>query len=112
MGCGVESSSHVYGLFHSTCTAFELVLADGSLIRATEVNLRKKIINYFYGGSSFSRVKILIYFIPFRGHMVRWGFSFPPKLKLFPRNATSNCTTSPYTRKRTWPSCLRKNREI
>jgi delta24-sterol reductase len=36
MGCGIETSSHIYGLFHRTCTAYELVLADGSVIRATE----------------------------------------------------------------------------
>ncbi|KAB7501494.1 Delta(24)-sterol reductase [Armadillidium nasatum] len=32
MGTGIETSSHKYGLFQHICTAFELVLADGSLI--------------------------------------------------------------------------------
>lgn len=29
-GCGVETSSHVHGLFQHTCLAFEIVLADGT----------------------------------------------------------------------------------
>uniref|UniRef100_A0A8C7SY95 Delta(24)-sterol reductase n=1 Tax=Oncorhynchus mykiss TaxID=8022 RepID=A0A8C7SY95_ONCMY len=37
MGTGIESSSHIYGLFQHICVAFELVLADGSLVRCTEV---------------------------------------------------------------------------
>ncbi|XP_068599860.1 delta(24)-sterol reductase [Brachionichthys hirsutus] len=36
MGTGVESSSHIYGLFQHTCVAFELVVSDGSLVRCTE----------------------------------------------------------------------------
>lgn len=32
MGTGVESSSHIYGLFQHICLSFELVLADGSLV--------------------------------------------------------------------------------
>ncbi|PWA20994.1 hypothetical protein CCH79_00007405 [Gambusia affinis] len=36
MGTGIESSSHVYGLFQHICVAYELVLADGSLVRCTE----------------------------------------------------------------------------
>ncbi|XP_028902296.1 delta(24)-sterol reductase [Ornithorhynchus anatinus] len=35
MGTGIESSSHIYGLFQHICTAYELVLADGSLVRCT-----------------------------------------------------------------------------
>lgn len=37
MGTGIESSSHIYGLFQHICVAYELVLADGSLVRCTEV---------------------------------------------------------------------------
>uniref|UniRef100_A0A671MWQ1 24-dehydrocholesterol reductase n=1 Tax=Sinocyclocheilus anshuiensis TaxID=1608454 RepID=A0A671MWQ1_9TELE len=36
MGTGIESSSHIFGLFQHICVAFELVLADGSLVRCTE----------------------------------------------------------------------------
>uniref|UniRef100_A0A3P8UZR1 Delta(24)-sterol reductase n=1 Tax=Cynoglossus semilaevis TaxID=244447 RepID=A0A3P8UZR1_CYNSE len=36
MGTGIESSSHIYGLFQHICIAYELVLADGSLVRCTE----------------------------------------------------------------------------
>ncbi|XP_028818208.1 delta(24)-sterol reductase [Denticeps clupeoides] len=36
MGTGIESSSHIYGLFQHICVAFELVLSDGSLVRCTE----------------------------------------------------------------------------
>lgn len=32
MGTGVESSSHIYGLFQHICVSFELVLSDGSLV--------------------------------------------------------------------------------
>ncbi|KAK2495459.1 hypothetical protein MC885_002643 [Smutsia gigantea] len=35
MGTGIESSSHKYGLFQHVCTAYELVLADGSFVRCT-----------------------------------------------------------------------------
>lgn len=37
MGTGIEASSHIYGLFQHICVAYELVLADGSLVRCTEV---------------------------------------------------------------------------
>nr|XP_061790164.1 delta(24)-sterol reductase-like [Nerophis lumbriciformis] len=36
MGTGIESSSHIYGLFQHICVAYELVLADGSFVRCTE----------------------------------------------------------------------------
>ncbi|XP_034036341.1 delta(24)-sterol reductase [Thalassophryne amazonica] len=36
MGTGIESSSHIYGLFQHICVAYELVLANGSVIRCTE----------------------------------------------------------------------------
>lgn len=39
MGTGIESSSHIYGLFQHICVAYELVLADGSLVRCTEVSI-------------------------------------------------------------------------
>lgn len=35
MGMGVESSSHIYGLFQSICLSYEMVLADGSLIKCS-----------------------------------------------------------------------------
>ncbi|KAM4721670.1 delta(24)-sterol reductase isoform 2-T2 [Rhinophrynus dorsalis] len=35
MGTGIESSSHHFGLFQHICLAYELVLADGSLVRCT-----------------------------------------------------------------------------
>lgn len=38
MGTGIESSSHKYGLFQHVCTAYELVLADGSFVRCTPVS--------------------------------------------------------------------------
>jgi len=34
-GVGIETSSHKYGLFQHVCEAFELVLADGSLVRCS-----------------------------------------------------------------------------
>lgn len=37
MGTGVESSSHIYGLFQHICVAYEIVLSDGSVVTATEV---------------------------------------------------------------------------
>lgn len=36
MGTGLESSSHHFGLFQHICLAFEVVLADGELVRCTE----------------------------------------------------------------------------
>jgi delta24-sterol reductase len=35
-GCGVESSSHKYGLFQHTCTSMDIILADGSLVHCSE----------------------------------------------------------------------------
>jgi Delta24-sterol reductase len=35
MGFGVETSSHKYGLFQHICTAFEIVTAEGKLLRCT-----------------------------------------------------------------------------
>lgn len=37
MGTGVESSSHIYGLFQHICVAYEIILSDGSVVTATEV---------------------------------------------------------------------------
>ncbi|PNF18142.1 Delta(24)-sterol reductase [Cryptotermes secundus] len=36
MGTGVESSSHIYGLFQHICVSYELVLADGSLVTCSK----------------------------------------------------------------------------
>ncbi|KAJ8705262.1 hypothetical protein PYW07_011089 [Mythimna separata] len=36
MGTGVESSSHIYGLFQHFCTQYELVLADGSVVTCSK----------------------------------------------------------------------------
>lgn len=35
MGVAAESASHRWGCFNDTCTAFEMLLGDGSLLRAT-----------------------------------------------------------------------------
>lgn len=35
MGTGVESSSHIYGLFQHICLSYELVLADGSVVKCS-----------------------------------------------------------------------------
>jgi Delta24-sterol reductase len=37
MGIGLESSSFKFGLFHKTCTQYELVTADGDLVTCSEV---------------------------------------------------------------------------
>ncbi|XP_035456981.2 delta(24)-sterol reductase-like [Spodoptera frugiperda] len=36
MGTGVESSSHIYGLFQHFCLQYELVLADGSVVTCSK----------------------------------------------------------------------------
>ncbi|XP_055312887.1 delta(24)-sterol reductase-like [Sitodiplosis mosellana] len=36
MGTGVESSSHIYGLFQHICLSYELVLADGSVVKCSK----------------------------------------------------------------------------
>lgn len=45
MGTGVESSSHIYGLFQHICVSFELILADGSLVKCS----RNENTDLFYG---------------------------------------------------------------
>ncbi|CAL5337269.1 unnamed protein product [Camellia sinensis] len=37
-GYGIEGSSHIYGLFADTVVAYEIVLADGQVVRATKDN--------------------------------------------------------------------------
>ncbi|KAI5671036.1 hypothetical protein M9H77_11400 [Catharanthus roseus] len=37
-GYGIEGSSHLYGLFSDTVVAYEIVLADGQVVRATRDN--------------------------------------------------------------------------
>lgn len=37
-GYGIEGSSHKYGLFADTVVAYEIILADGTLVRATKDN--------------------------------------------------------------------------
>jgi len=38
MGTGIETSSHIFGLFQHTCRSYELVLADGSLVTCSAEN--------------------------------------------------------------------------
>ncbi|KAK9871159.1 hypothetical protein WA026_011440 [Henosepilachna vigintioctopunctata] len=45
MGTGIESSSHIYGLFQHTCLSYELILPDGSLVTCSEIENRE----LFYG---------------------------------------------------------------
>lgn len=35
MGCGAESSSHRWGIFHDTCLSFEILCGSGDIIRAS-----------------------------------------------------------------------------
>lgn len=35
-GTGIESSSHIHGLFHEQCEYFEVCLADGTVVRASK----------------------------------------------------------------------------
>ena len=37
MGCGIETSSHKYGLFQHICVSYDLILADGQLVHCSEV---------------------------------------------------------------------------
>lgn len=48
MGTGIESSSHVHGLFQHICASYELVLADGSLVRCSKVSSIITLSVYFY----------------------------------------------------------------
>ena len=38
MGAGIETTSHKYGLWQHTCTRYEIVTADGSLLECTKNN--------------------------------------------------------------------------
>lgn len=44
MGTGIESSSHIYGLFQHICVSYELVVADGSVVTCS----REKNPDLFY----------------------------------------------------------------
>jgi delta24-sterol reductase len=37
-GFGVETSSHIYGLFQHICVSYEIVMPDGSLLHVTKEN--------------------------------------------------------------------------
>lgn len=37
MGVGIETSSHKFGLFQHCCVTFEVVLADGSVVKCSKV---------------------------------------------------------------------------
>ena len=43
MGFGIESSSHIYGLFQEIVTELELVLADGTVVVATATNEHREL---------------------------------------------------------------------
>jgi len=36
MGCGIETSSHKYGLFQHTCISYDIILANGDLIHCAK----------------------------------------------------------------------------
>jgi FAD/FMN-containing dehydrogenase len=38
MGVGIETSSHIYGLFQETVVAVEIVLQDGSRVKCSKVS--------------------------------------------------------------------------
>ena len=38
MGCGIETSSHKYGLFQNICMSFDIILGNGDLIRCSRVS--------------------------------------------------------------------------
>ena len=42
MGVGIETSSHKVGLFQHCCLSYELVLADGSLVKCSKVSANTK----------------------------------------------------------------------
>lgn len=37
MGTGIETTSHKHGLFQHICVSFEMVLADGSVVKCSKV---------------------------------------------------------------------------
>jgi len=39
MGIGLESSSFKFGLFHKTCTRYELITANGDLMICSKVTV-------------------------------------------------------------------------
>eukprot|EP00112_Aurelia_sp_Birch-Aquarium-sp1_P018938 Seg4599.1 transcript_id=Seg4599.1/GoldUCD/mRNA.D3Y31 product=Delta protein_id=Seg4599.1/GoldUCD/D3Y31 len=45
MGCGIETSSHKYGLFQHICVSYDLILADGQLVHCSETENE----DLFYG---------------------------------------------------------------
>ncbi|GBP95150.1 Delta(24)-sterol reductase [Eumeta japonica] len=54
MGTGVESSSHIYGLFQHICLEYELVLADGSVVKCSKHHL--EFAGYLYFPPTYSKV--------------------------------------------------------
>lgn len=74
MGTGIETSSHIYGLFQHSCLQYELALADGSVVTCTKVCISKEeLCKNEYEHSEHEnfgfRIAILIYFTPCLGLM-------------------------------------------
>ena len=45
MGTGIETSSHKHGLFQHICVSFELVMADGSVVKCSKVRINQ-VVNF------------------------------------------------------------------
>jgi len=90
MGTGIETTSHKHGLFQHICVSFELVLADGSVVKCTKVELLIKysssIYNYIY-----IRTRIVICFTLFLGLTEHLDSSPLWRLKLFLRSSKFGC---------------------
>ena len=56
MGVGIETSSHKYGLMQHVCVSFELVLADGSVVRCSKVGW---LFSSFIGNNSISFINVV-----------------------------------------------------
>lgn len=79
MGTGVESSSHIYGLFQHICESYELVLADGSVVQCSKTENTDLFyaVPWSYGTLGFlTSVEIKI--LP-ATKWVHWSMCFPIK---------------------------------
>jgi delta24-sterol reductase len=76
-GCGIESSSHLYGLLQATCVQFELVDANGELLVATPTQNRELFlaIPWSYGSLGFL-VSVTMTIIPAKPYvrLCYWPF--------------------------------------
>ena len=73
MGGGVESTSHIHGLFHSICTEYEIVTADANILIANKTTNSDLFhaIPFSYGTLGFLTA-VTLQIVPYKRQRQKW----------------------------------------